>query len=88
MDNWKKWIKKPGNKAKVAKHSKDYNARQEVKDANACRQRIYRRGGKLDNPGNPAEVAARLLAKAAAMVKIENSASRYGIAGTLKPKGF
>lgn len=87
LKTWNTWKAKPGNTAKVAARSKEYNARQEVKEANARRQRIYRRGGKLDNPGNPAEVAARLLAKAAAKAKSAATANRYGItqAGNRNP---
>jgi hypothetical protein len=64
-----RWRAKPKNRVKRAACDRRRNARQEQKDAAALRMQKYRRGERLNNPGKPAEVAARLLAKAAAMVK-------------------
>ena len=77
------WSRKPANKAKIAEKHRKYASRAEVKAMNARRQRMYRRGEKMDNPGKPSEVAARLLAKAEAKA----SQARYGItqAGNYNP---
>jgi hypothetical protein len=75
----KRWLAKPDSKAKRAAAARARNARREQKDASAARQRLYRRGFKVDNPGNPSDVAAKLLAKAERQAK----QARYGIIGQI-----
>jgi hypothetical protein len=75
LDAWRRWKTKPGSMEHVAAYASKYNSREEVKAANAKRQRMYRRGEKVTKQTNPAEVAAKLLAKAEAKAK----QAKYGI---------
>lgn len=75
LDAWRRWKAKPESIEHVAAYASKYNAREEVKAANAKRQRMYRRGEKVTKQTNPAEVAAKLMAKAEAKAK----QAKYGI---------